>query len=122
MGKIRKTYSQAKISNEKWVTDITYLQSNGIRLYLSAMKDLYNNEIVAYQISHRNDVKFVIDTVKLAIKRKKDVSGILHHSDQGFQYTSRQHHTLFKQYNIKASMSRKGIVLIMLVWKTFLAI
>jgi putative transposase len=62
---------QAKRSNEKWVTDITYLQSNGIRLYLSAIKDLYNNEIVAYQISHRNDVKLVIDTVKLAIKRKK---------------------------------------------------
>jgi len=99
---------QAKRPNEKWVTDITYLQSNGIRLYLSAIKDLYNNEIVAYQISHRNDVRLVIDTVKLAIKRKKDVSGILLHSDQGFQYTSRQYHALLKQYNIRASMSRKG--------------
>ncbi|BDG45727.1 hypothetical protein PspKH34_02880 [Parageobacillus sp. KH3-4] len=59
------------------MTDITYLQSNGIRLYLSVIKDLYNNEIAAYPISHRNDVKLIIDTVKLAIKRKKDVSGIL---------------------------------------------
>ncbi|NUK31532.1 DDE-type integrase/transposase/recombinase [Parageobacillus sp. VR-IP] len=62
---------QAKRPNEKWVTDITYLQSNGIRLYLSAVKDLYNNKIIAYQISHRNNVRLVIDTVKLAIKRKK---------------------------------------------------
>jgi putative transposase len=49
----------------------------------------------------------VIDTVKEAIK-KRDVKGILLHSDQGFQYTSQKYHQLLKQYNIKASMSRKG--------------
>ncbi|WP_289142504.1 IS3 family transposase, partial [uncultured Brevibacillus sp.] len=45
--------------NEKWVTDITYLIFNGQRLYLSAIKDLYNNEIITYQISRRNDLKLV---------------------------------------------------------------
>ncbi|WP_244404781.1 IS3 family transposase [Saccharococcus caldoxylosilyticus] len=93
--------------NEKWITDITYLIFNGKKLYLSAIKDLYNNEIVACHISQRNDIKLVIDSLKKAIK-KRNVNGLLLHSDQGFQYTSRQYNNLLKRYNIKASMSRKG--------------
>ncbi|MGM0879393.1 MAG: transposase, partial [Bacillota bacterium] len=69
--------------NEKWVTDITYLLFNGKKLYLSSILDLYNNEIISYKISERNDLKLVADTVKEAIK-KRDVKGLLLHSDQGF--------------------------------------
>lgn len=93
--------------NEKWATDITYLLFNGRRLYLSTIYDLFNNEVVAYQISKRNDLRLVIQTVKKAVK-KRDVNGVLLHSDQGFQYTSQQYHQLLQQYNITASMSRKG--------------
>ncbi|WP_244948974.1 IS3 family transposase [Bacillus swezeyi] len=93
--------------NEKWATDITYLMFNGQKLYMSAIKDLFNNEIVAYQISRRNDLKLVVDTLKKA-KKKRNVKGVLLHSDQGFQYTSRQYHNLIKKYQMKASMSRKG--------------
>ncbi|WP_316572955.1 IS3 family transposase [Neobacillus sp. YIM B06451] len=93
--------------NEKWVTDITYLIFNGQKLYLSAIKDLYNNEIVAYHVSRRNDMKLVADTLKKA-KKKRNVKGVLLHSDQGFQYTSRQYNNLLKKYQITASMSRKG--------------
>lgn len=93
--------------NKKWVTDITYLIFNGQKLYLSAIKDLYNNEIVAYQMSRRNDLKLVIDTVKKA-RKKRNVNGILLHSDQGHQYTSRQYNNLLKRYKIKTSMSRRG--------------
>ncbi|QWH64007.1 IS3 family transposase (plasmid) [Bacillus mycoides] len=98
---------QASKSNEKWVTDITYLIFNGQRLYLSAIKDLYNNEIVAYETSRRNDLKLVLDTLKKA-KKKRNVKGILLHSDQGSQYTSRQYNQLLKKYQMKASMSRRG--------------
>ncbi|PEE32772.1 hypothetical protein CN271_29855, partial [Bacillus cereus] len=69
---------QASKPNEKWVTDITYLIFNGQRLYLSAIKDLYNNEIIAYEISRRNDLKLVLDTLKKA-KKKRNVTGILLH-------------------------------------------
>lgn len=93
--------------NQKWVTDITYLMFNQKRLYLSAIKDLYNNEIVAYKISNRNDLKLVIDTIKQA-KKRQDVRGITLHSDQGFQYTSRYYHNLLKRSKITPSMSRKG--------------
>ncbi len=93
--------------NKKWVTDMTYLIFNGQKLYLSAIEDLSNNEIVADHISRRNDIKLVIDTLKKAIK-KRNVNGLLLHSDQGFRYTSHQYNNLLKRYNIKASMSRKG--------------
>ncbi|MED5053540.1 IS3 family transposase [Anoxybacillus rupiensis] len=56
--------------NKKWVTDMTYLIFNGQKLYLSAIEDLSNNEIVADHISRRNDIKLVIDTLKKAIKNE----------------------------------------------------
>lgn len=59
------------LTRSKWVTDITYLIFNGQRLYLSAIKDLYNNEIVAYETSRRNDLKLVLDTLKKAKKKTK---------------------------------------------------
>lgn len=93
--------------NQKWVTDITYLIFNQKRLYLSAIKDLYNNEIVAYKISSSNDLNLVINTIKEA-KKKQDVRGVTLHSDQGYQYTSRQYHKLLKKSKITPSMSRKG--------------
>lgn len=86
--------------NEKWVTDITYLMFSGQKLYISVMKDLYNNEIVAYQISRRNDLKLVVDTLKKA-KKKRNVKGVLLHSDQGFQYTSRLYHTYSKSQYVE---------------------
>ncbi|MCM3783921.1 IS3 family transposase [Neobacillus mesonae] len=98
---------RASKPNEKWVTDITYLIFNGQRLYLSAIKDLYNNEIISYQISRRNDLKLVMDTLTKARKKQK-VEGTLLHSDQGFQYTSRQYNQRLKRYGMIASMSRKG--------------
>lgn len=92
---------------EKWATDITFVIFNGRRLYLSVIYDLFNNEVVAYRISKRNDLKLVMDTVKAAIK-KRDVSGLLLHSDQGYQYTSKKYNELLQASNITVSMSRKG--------------
>jgi putative transposase len=65
------------------VTDITYI-SDGTRFYyLLAIQDLFNNEIVAWKISDRNDVKLVLETVN-QWTRKRDVSEAVLHSDQGF--------------------------------------
>nr|WP_309411875.1 hypothetical protein [Bacillus cereus] len=60
--------------------DIIYLIFHGQRLYLSAIKDLYNNEIIFYETRCRNDLKLVLDTLKKA-KKKQNVKGILVHSD-----------------------------------------
>ncbi len=57
--------------NEKWVTGITYLTFNNKRIYLSVILDLYNNEVVAYQMSEYNNLKLVTDTVNKALRKKK---------------------------------------------------
>lgn len=94
--------------NKIWLTDITYLILNGKRAYLSTILDLYDRKIVSYKISRRNDVNLVIDTLNDAISKRKDVNGLIIHSDQGYQYTSFQYKNICKSNGITISMSRKG--------------
>ena len=96
--------------NSKWVTDISYIHTKQGVLYLSMIRDLYDNSIVAYKTGTQQTVNLVLDTIRLAIKQeKKRVAAELQlHSDQGFQYTSQAYFQLTKQYGITPSMSRKG--------------
>lgn len=96
--------------NTKWVTDISYIHTKEGVLYLSMIRDLYDNSIVAYKTASRQTVSLVLDTIRLAMKReKKRVAAELQlHSDQGFQYTSQAYFNLTQSYGITPSMSRKG--------------
>ena len=96
--------------NSKWVTDISYIQTMQGVLYLSMIRDLYDNSIVAYKTGSQQTVNLVLDTIRLAMKReKKRVAAELQlHSDQGFQYTSQAYFELTKEYGITPSMSRRG--------------
>lgn len=78
------------------------------RLYLSTILDLYDKKVVAYKISKFNNNKLVIDTLIEAIAKRKDVYGLIIHSDQGFQYTSFEYKSICKSNGITISMSRKG--------------
>lgn len=95
-------------SNKVWVTDITYLIWNNKRAYLSTIIDLYDRKVVAYKISRFNNVNIVIDTLNEALAKRKDVHGLILHSDQGFQYTSFEYKAICKSNGITISMSRKG--------------
>ena len=94
--------------NQIWCTDITYLTWGNKRSYLSTIIDLYDRHVVAYQISNRNDIKIVIDTLNKALEIEKDVHGLILHSDQGFQYTSHEYKAICASKGISISMSRKG--------------
>jgi len=94
--------------NMKWATDITYLNYNNRRLYLSIILDLYNREVVSYEISDRNDNQLVISTLNKALEKSKDVRGIILHSDQGSQYTTEYYSRYLTSRNMIQSMSRKG--------------
>ena len=96
--------------NSKWVTDISYIHTKQGVLYLSMIRDLYDNSIVAYKTGTQQTVNLVLDTIRLAMKReKKKVAAELHlHSDQGFQYTSQASFNLTQEYSITPSMSRRG--------------
>ena len=94
--------------NQKWSTDITYLIYKGKRMYLSSIMDLNTRNIIAYKISKHIDNKLVIDTLNEAIHKQKDVSGVILHSDQGFQYTSNEYKAICEANGIIISMSPKG--------------
>ena len=96
--------------NSKWVTDISYIHTKQGVLYLSRIRDLYDNSIVAYKTGTEQTVNLVLGTIRLAMRReKKRVAAELQlHSDQGFQYTSQAYFNLTKSYGITPSMSRRG--------------
>ena len=94
--------------NQKWVTDISYIKTQQGTLYLSVIRDLYDNSIVTYKTGTEQNVNLVLSTIEAA-KRKENVTAELQlHSDQGFQYTSPAYFNLTKSYGITPSMSRRG--------------
>lgn len=94
--------------NQKWVTDISYIHTKQGVLYLSIIRDLYDNSIVAYKTSTQQTVNLVLNTIREAKKKEKVTAEVQLHSDQGFQYTSNQYFKLTKSYGITPSMSRRG--------------
>ena len=96
--------------NSKWVTDISCIHARQGVLYLSMIRELYGNRIVAYKTETQQTVNLVWDTIRLAMKReKKRASAELQlHSDQGFQYTSQAYFNLAQAYGITPSISRRG--------------
>lgn len=95
-------------SNRKWVTDISYIQTGEGTLYLSIIRDLYDNSIVAYRLAKQQTAQLVLDTIRLAMDNTKAAGELLLHSDQGLQYTSHAYFSLTKEYGITPSMSRRG--------------
>ena len=94
--------------NQKWVTDISYIHTQQGVLYLSVIRDLYDNSIVAHKTSTTQNVQLVLNTIKSAKEKEKVTAELQLHSDQGFQYTSNQYFNLTKSYGITPSMSRRG--------------
>lgn len=98
---------QTSEPNRLYVTDITYVALGDRFYYLSAIQDLYNNEIVSWELSKRNDLELVMDTVE-KLAKQRDVQGAILHSDQGFQYTSKSYNKRIERLGLAGSHSRKG--------------
>ena len=94
--------------NQKWVTDISYIKTQQGILYLSVIRDLYDNSIVAYKTGTEQNINLVLSTIKSAKRKEKVTAELQLHSDQGFQYTSPAYFNLTKSYGITPSMSRRG--------------
>ena len=94
--------------NQKWVTDISYIKTEQGTLYLSVIRDLYDNSIVAYKTGTEQNINLVLSTIRAAKRKEKVTAELQLHSDQGFQYTSQAYFNLTKSYGIIPSMSRRG--------------
>lgn len=99
---------EAATPNSVWVSDITYIPTDEGWLYLAGHKDLFNGEIVGYAMGERITKNLVSQSLFRAVAAKRPAQGLIHHSDRGSQYCSYEYRELLGQFEMKASMSRKG--------------
>lgn len=99
---------QATKPNEKWVTDVTEFRLFGEKLYLSPILDLYNGEIIAYNLETRPVYPLVSKMLDEAFKKLKAGDSPILHSDQGWHYQMKKYQIALKNQGITQSMSRKG--------------
>jgi len=91
--------------DQKWLTDIIYIPTGERWLYLTVILDLYTRRIVGWAMSDRMTSVLTMEALKTAIRQRQPEPGLIHHSDQGSQYTDRAHQTLSRDYGIQASMN-----------------
>jgi len=99
---------KASAPNQRWATDITEFNVSGKKLYLSPIIDLFNQEIISYELSERPVFNQVVMMLKKAFKKIPETTNLMLHSDQGWQYQMKQYQYLLKEKGIIQSMSRKG--------------
>ena len=104
---LNRNFSATK-PNQKWVTDISYIPTKQGFLYLSVIRDLYDNSIVAYKTGTEQNLSLVLNTIRAAKTKEKVTAELQLHSDQGFQYTSQAYFKLTQSYGITPAMSRRG--------------
>ena len=98
----------ADAPNQKWTTDITEFSLFGKKLYLSPILDMYNGEIISYNISERPHLGQVMDMLDKAFEKIPNNTDLIFHSDQGWQYQHKRYQHRLKEKGIRQSMSRKG--------------
>ena len=94
--------------NEKWTTDVSEFHIVAGKLYLSPILDMHNREIVSYNISRSPGYMQIADMLNKAFNKYENLSNLIFHSDQGWQYQMYQYHKALRERGITQSMSRKG--------------
>ena len=112
----------AEKPNQKWVTDVTEFAVNDKKVYLSPILDLYNGEIVSYNISLHPTFHQTMDMLEKAFNKVPDNVNLILHSDQGWQYQMKRYQFMLKEKGIIQSMSRKGNCLDNSVMENFFGI
>jgi putative transposase len=101
---------EAGAPNQKWIADFTYLWTAEGWLYVAAVIDLFSRRVVGWSMSATMTAQLVTDALVMAIWRRGKPDTLLHHSDQGSQYTSEQVQKLMDAHGVVCSMSRSGNV------------
>lgn len=96
--------------NQKWIADFTYIWTAEGWLYVAAVIDLFSRRVVGWSMSDTMTAQLVTDALIMAIWRRGKPDALLHHSDQGSQYTSEQFQRLMSDNGVTCSMSRSGNV------------
>lgn len=99
---------EAPAPNRKWVADFTYIWTAEGWLYVAVVIDLYSRRVVGWSMKADMTAQLVTDALMMALWRRGRPQELLHHSDQGSQYTSDQFQRLMDASGVVCSMSRSG--------------
>jgi transposase InsO family protein len=99
---------EAEHPHQKWLADITYIATQEGWLYLAAILDLYTRRIVGWAMSERMTSDLTIAALMMALQQCQPAAGLIHHSDQGSQYTDQAYQALLKDHDICVSMNGVG--------------
>jgi putative transposase len=97
-----------ELANKSWAADITYIWTREGWLYLAVILDLFSRRIIGWSMQGRLEKQLVIDALLMALGRRQCVVGMLHHSDRGSQYASKEYQGLLQKEGIRCSMSRRA--------------
>jgi len=103
----KRNFSTTSV-NQKWTTDVSEFHIAAGKLYLSPILDIYNDEIIAYDISSKPNFAQINHMLDMAFEKYDNLEGLILHSDQGWQYQMYDYHKKLKEKGILQSMSRKG--------------
>jgi putative transposase len=98
-------------SDKVWVADITYVATGEGFLYLAFILDVHSRRVVGWAMEDHLRTEIVVDALRMAVWRRKPAPGLVHHSDQGAQYTSLSFGERLKEVGITPSMGRTGSAL-----------
>ena len=99
---------EADRPDRKWLADITYIATLEGWLYLAAILDLYTRRIVGWAMSDRMTSDLTTAALEMALLQRQPDAGLIHHSDQGSQYTDQAYQSMLKDHGIRASMNGAG--------------
>ncbi len=98
----------AEKPNQKWVGDITYIDTAEGWLYLAAVLDLFSRKVIGWSMGMRINTQLAISALQMAWKTRQPMAGLLHHTDQGSQYTSLEYQGLLTTMQAQSSMNHLG--------------
>jgi transposase InsO family protein len=94
--------------NQLWVADITYIRLEREFVYLAVVLDAYSRRVIGWHLDRTLEDDLAIAALEVAIQRRSPAPGLVHHSDRGIQYASKDYTDILKEHHIDISMSRKG--------------
>jgi len=104
---VNRTF-EASGPNQLWVADITYIPTLAGFLYLAIVMDVWSRRIVGWSMQSHLKTSLVLEALQMAYERRRPSSGLIHHSDQGCQYTSIEFGSRCRKYGIRPSMGTVG--------------
>jgi putative transposase len=94
--------------NQLWVADMTYIPTLAGFVYLAVVLDVWSRKIVGWAMSSRLATQIVLDALQMAIEQRRPAAGVIHHSDQGCQYTSIEFGKRCREADVRPSMGSVG--------------